>query len=516
MTTCDVIVVGAGISGLSAAKLLHEKGLDVLVLEARDRVGGRTCTAYGEGFGYCDVGGSYVGPSQNRLLRLSKELGIETYKMHDEGQYIFMTGGRPTQYKPLPTFWNPFKTMDLLHMLRLIDEYGSKIPADAPWDCPHAAEWDRMTMKEFWEKHCWTKTAITFGDLLVESFVTAKSHQVSMLWFLWYIKQCGGFDRCCSTGNGGQERKFLGGSQQISLRMQELLGDRVKLKHPVMRVEQGEDGVTLYTDTQDRFQARHMVFSIPVPLQLKVTFDPPLPTPRYQLIQRVPMGSVLKIMVYYERAFWREKGYSGLIIIEEEDAPVCFTYDDTKPDGSYPCIIGFCPADKAVHFSQLPEEERKMLICKSYAKALGTDEALKPTAYVEKNWMQEEYSGGCYTIYYPPGVLSNFGKVLRQPFGRIYFAGTETATHWSGYMEGAVQAGERAARETLNAMGRIPADQIWQEEPESKDCPALPFESTFWQRNSPSVGGFLKFLGLSPVLAAAGVGAAFVLKKSSL
>ncbi|KAI8514220.1 hypothetical protein Bbelb_085440 [Branchiostoma belcheri] len=487
MTTCDVIVVGAGISGLSAAKLLHEKGLDVLVLEARDR---------GEGFGYCDVGGSYVGPTQNRLLRLSKELGIETYKMYDKGQYIFLTGGRPTQYKPLPTSWNPFKTMDLLHMLRLIDEYGSKIPADAPWDCPHAAEWDSMTMKEFWEKHCWTKAAHTFGDLIVESFVTAKSHQVSMLWFLWYIKQCGGFDRCCSTVNGGQERKFLGGSQQISLRMQELLGDRVKLSSPVVRgtgvvgrqskaelsCSEGGTGTgwshSLYTDTQDSFQARYVVFSIPVPLQLKVTFDPPLPTPRYQLIQRVPMGSVLKIMVYYERPFWREKGYSGLIIIEEEDAPVCFTYDDTKPDGSYPCIIGVVGSSptlgatvktergeqvttgnrtrvvrlavtNANHYTKRSHDHLtwKMLICKSYAKAFGTEEALKPTAYVEKNWMQEEYSGGCYTTYFPPGVLTNFGKVLREPFGRIYFAGTETATHWSGYMEGAVQAGERAARE---------------------------------------------------------------------
>ncbi|XP_010837722.1 PREDICTED: amine oxidase [flavin-containing] B-like [Bison bison bison] len=155
------------------------------------------------------------------------------------------------------------------------------------------------------------------------------------------------------------------------------------------------------------------------------------------------------------------------MIIEGEEAPVAYALDDTKPDGSYPAIIGFILAHKARKLARLTKEERLKKLCDLYAKVLGSQEALHPVHYEEKNWCEEQYSGGCYTSYFPPGIMTQYGRVLRQPVGRIYFAGTETATHWSGYMEGAVEAGERAAREILHAMGKIPEDEIWLPEPES-------------------------------------------------
>ncbi|KAK5936224.1 hypothetical protein CgunFtcFv8_027649, partial [Champsocephalus gunnari] len=210
----------------------------------------------------------------------------------------------------------------------------------------------------------------------------------------------------------------------------------------------------------------------------------------------------------------KEAGYCGSMVIEEEGAPIGLTLDDTKPDGSVPAIMGFILARKCRKLSGLTKEERLKKICEIYSRVLGSEEALHPVHYEEKNWCEEEYSGGCYTAYFPPGILTQYGKVLREPVGRLYFAGTETATEWSGYMEGAVQAGERAAREVLCVMKKIDKSQIWQTEPQSVEVPAIPFVTTFWERNLPSVGGLLKCLGVSAFLSVATVSGMAIYKKS--
>uniref|UniRef100_A0A8C7CKJ6 Amine oxidase n=1 Tax=Oncorhynchus kisutch TaxID=8019 RepID=A0A8C7CKJ6_ONCKI len=453
-------------SGLSAAKLLKEKGLSPVVLEARDRVGGRTFTVQNEQTKYVDLGGAYVGPTQNRILRLAKECGVKTYKVNEEER--------------------------LVHYV--------KIPREAPWKAPHAEEWDKMTMKQLFDKICWTSSARRFATLFVNVNVTSEPHEVSALWFLWYVKQCGGTMRIFSTTNGGQERKFLGGSSQISECMAKELGERVKMESPVYKIDQTGDMVEVETLNKETYKAKYVIVATPPGLNLKMHFNPELPPLRNQLIHRVPMGSVIKCIVYYRENFWRKKGYCGTMVIEEEEAPIGLTLDDTKPDGTVPAIMG---STHNFSFLWLLPPCRKKRICEIYSRVLGSEEALHPVHYEEKNWCEEEYSGGCYTAYFPPGILTQYGKVLREPVGRLYFAGTETATEWSGYMEGAVQAGERAAREVMYEMGRIPQSQIWQTEPESVEVPALPFVTTFWERNLPSVGGFINFLGVASVLSVA-------------
>uniref|UniRef100_A0A8D0SWY5 Amine oxidase n=2 Tax=Sus scrofa TaxID=9823 RepID=A0A8D0SWY5_PIG len=459
----DVVVIGGGISGLSAAKLLNEYGINVLVLEARDRVGGRTYTVRNENVDYVDVGGAYVGPTQNRILRLSKELGLETYKVNVNECLV--------QYV--------------------------KIPADAPWESPHAEEWDKMTMKDLIDKICWTKTAKRFASLFVNINVTSEPHEVSALWFLWYVKQCGGTTRIFSVTNGGQERKFVGGSGQVSERIMHLLGDRVKLRCPVTYVDQSGDNIIVETLNHELYECQYVISAIPPTLTAKIHFRPELPSERNQLIQRLPMGAIIKCMMYYKEAFWKKKNYCGCMIIEDEEAPISITLDDTKPDGSLPAIMGFILARKADRLAKVHKEIRKRKICELYAKVLGSQEALHPVHYEEKNWCEEQYSGGCYTAYFPPGIMTQYGRVIRQPVGRIFFAGTETATQWSGYMEGAVEAGERAAREILNALGKVSKKDIWLREPESEDVPAFEITRTFWERNLPSVTGLLKIIGFS-------------------
>ncbi|XP_006001398.1 amine oxidase [flavin-containing] [Latimeria chalumnae] len=513
----DVIVIGAGISGLSAAKLLTESGLNVVVLEARDRVGGRTFTTRNKHVKYVDLGGAYVGPTQNRILRLSKELGIETYKVNEVERLIHHVKGKSYPFRgPFPPMWNPIAYMDYNNLWRTMDEMGKEIPKEAPWKAPHAEEWDKITMKDLIDKICWTGVAKQFATLFVNVNVTSEPHEVSALWFLWYVKQCGGTTRIFSTTNGGQERKFVGGSSQISEKMMDLLGDQVKLQRPVVGIDQSGEDVVVETLNREKYEAKYVISAIPPTLSVKIHYNPPLPPLRNQLIHRVPLGSVIKCMVYYKDSFWRKQDYCGSMIIEEEDAPIGLTLDDTKPDGSVPAIMGFILARKARRLAHFTKEERKKKICELYARVLGSQEALQPVHYEEKNWCEEEYSGGCYTAYFPPGIMTQFGKVIRQPVGRIFFAGTETATEWSGYMEGAVQAGERAAREILCSMRRIPESEIWKPEPECLDVPASPITTAFWERNLPSVPGFLRLLGFSAFLTSTAAVGLFAYKRGLL
>ncbi|XP_072013001.1 amine oxidase [flavin-containing] B-like [Amphiura filiformis] len=503
MTTYDAIVIGAGLSGLSAAKLLQESGIDVLVLEARNRVGGRTYTIKDPAIEYTDVGGSFIGPTQNRIIRLAKELGVDNYILNEKERSIFVphVNGTPMPFKgPAPSTYNPLMIMDSLAMIRSFDELGSQMSTAAPWDCPRAEEWDSMTVKEFMDQNCWFQFTKSLMLTIVRAAFATEPENISLLFFLWYIKCGGGFERFASNKDGGQERKFIGGSMQISEKIAEKLGkDCVLLGNPVTRLEQTDELVSVTVADGSVFKATYVICAVPPAIMNKISFQPSLPALKNQLIQRMPMGSCIKTMMYYKRPFWRDLDYNGIIL---GMGPVAGTQEETKPDGSYPGILGFMNGERARQYCHLTKEERKQVIAEYYAKAFNTEEALHPTHYVEHNWMEEEWSGGCYMGAPPPGVFSKYGKVLRTPFGRVYFASTETATWWSGYMEGAVQSGERAAREVLHAKRILRRDQVWQEEPESIDIPAKPLEFNTFEKNCPTVGGFLKFCG---VVTSAGV-----------
>ncbi|XP_055944727.1 amine oxidase [flavin-containing] B-like [Argiope bruennichi] len=500
MTDCDVIIVGAGISGLSSAKLLRDYGIDVIVLEARDRVGGRTLTKRSPEVNYVDIGGAYVGPTQTNILRMAKELGVDFYKINEDADLLLYRNGQRMRFgscdDPKRDF---FADLDINTISSLIDKMGAEIPSDAPWKAPKADIWDTTSFDTFLKKHCWTQEGYDYFKYFANINTACDPYECSLLSMLWYVKQCGGVRSINTTKNGAQERKFVGGSQQISERLAEKLGDSIVIKNsPVVGINQeSKDHVLVYTLKGKEYKAKYVILACPPIIQMKIHFTPSLPPLRNQMMQRMPMGTVMKVILYYKTAFWRKKGLCGSIFIEGDEYPVYAIMDDTKPDGSYPALIGFISADKARRLVHLSQEERRDMYARSLAEATDCPEAKEPIHYEEKNWMEEEYSGGCYTAVYGPGFFTRYGKVLRDPVGRLYFAGTETAVRWSGYMDGAVEAGERAAREVLHKMGKISEDKIWVEELESKDIVDEPFGKSSDEKQSSSVSKILKIMTLS-------------------
>lgn len=492
----DVIIVGGGLSGLSAALLLQKQGLRIQVLEARDRVGGRTYTLHSDQTGAVDLGAAYIGPTQKRVLRLVRECGAQSYLTHEVEDALKYKQGQSVRYRDaiFPPTESFLGWLDFNNLIRRIDTMCKQVPIEAPWKAQHAELWDKMTVQQFLDKTLWTRSAMETATHVVNVNLTSEPYEVSLLWFLWYLASAGGPLRIHSTSNGGQERKLVGGTQQLSEYLLQRLGQgNVLLNRAVCTIEQNETHVIATDILGNPHKGSYCIVALAPPLQSRIRWIPSLPGTRYQLLQRLPMGSVIKTFMYYNTPFWRYKGLCGTacILDKDDDALIGITVDHVQHDGSFPALMGFVLSDTVRKKSSMTREERKDRISRLYAQIFGTEQALSPVHYEEKNWCDDEWSGGCYTVMMPPGFLTTFGPHLRQAVDRVHFAGTETASEWSGYMEGAIQAGERAAREILQRKGLITAQDVWQDEPEDPEIRGFPLELSTVEKLAPSVPVFL-------------------------
>jgi monoamine oxidase len=443
--TPEVLVVGAGLAGLTAARRLTQAGRRVRVLEARDRVGGRTHSLRLPVTGVSvDVGGQWVGPNQPHVMALIRELGLEVFPTHDEGQNLAHLLGRTLRYRGLIPPLPPHVLGDYALLSARFEALARRIPKDAPWDAPDAAALDAQTFDTWITRNAHTPQTRALMRLYAGSVFSADASELSLLHALTYTAHGGGINGHTLTRGHALQDRVLGGAQGIAQRLADALPD-VRLGSPVTRVEQDGDGVTLHTP-HDSHHAPHAILALPPVLLAGVPFEPPLPPRRAQLQQRLPMGAVVKFLAVYERPFWRDAGLSGMSISDR--GPVTVTFDSSPPQGTPGVLLGFIEGGDARALMELGEPERRAAALESLARLFGP-QALHPLETVERDWAADPFSGGCYGALFGPGTWTGYGAALRAPVGRLHWAGAETARVWMNYMDGAVESGERAAAEVL-------------------------------------------------------------------
>jgi monoamine oxidase len=458
--SADVIVIGAGLAGLAAAHDVVAGGRSAILLEARKRVGGRTLNQPIGGGKVIEIGGQWIGPTQDALAKVAADVGVKTYKTYNDGNNVYYRNGVLLPYSTsspglgaVPP--DPTGAADAEQAIARLDDMANQVPRDQPWTAPNAAEWDGQTVETWKQNNLATDNGRFLLDVGIEAVFAAEARDLSLLFLLFYIASAGNestpgtFERLINTGGGAQESRFVGGSQLVSIRMAKRLGKRVVLGAPARRIEQSRSGVRVFSDAGLVASGKRVIVAMAPSLAGRIEYRPALPALRDQLTQRVPNGSVIKCEAVYDKPFWRDAGLTGQAV--SDASPVRITFDNTPPDGSPGVLLGFIEGTAAREYTRKTASERRAAVLNNFATYFG-DRALKPTAYYEMNWSTDPWTRGCYTGFMPPGVLLDYGAALRRPVGRIHWAGTETATIWAGYMDGAVRSGQRAAKEALAAL----------------------------------------------------------------
>ena len=452
----DVVVVGAGISGLVAARQVARSGRSVLVVEARNRVGGRVLNHRLPGGAVIESGGAFVGPTQDHIVALAEELKVPTFMEYNEGKSVYNSSGplgRQEYDGTVPP--DPLILPDAAILQLQLNQWASEIDVESPWTHPRAKEWDSMTLGDYIRGHslnpkgienlirCWTQPG--FG---------ADPDQLSLLFVIHYVACSGNetnkgtFERNSDTKNGAQERRFIGGSQLIPLRLASQLGSRVALNAAVSRIDQSSSAAVVHT-ARGKVTCKRVIVAAPPELARAIQWGPALPSRHLALLNRMNMGDLMKCDAIYKEPFWRADGLNGFGI--SDHGAVRAAFDNCPANGSPGVLLAFVGGSTWKQYGLTTLAARRAAVLKGFAEMFG-EKALHPVDYVEHDWTKERWTKGGPVAIMKPGTMTTYFQELRQPHGRTHWAGTETSSYWNGYMDGAVRAGERASAEVLGLL----------------------------------------------------------------
>jgi monoamine oxidase len=448
--THDAVIVGAGFAGLAAARALTRLGYDVLVLEGRDRVGGRSSTTTIAGVPV-DLGGTFVGPTQDAVLALAAELGCATTPTFHRGANLIRWRGGVRSYRgTIPKLSLP-GLLDIGRIRWQFERIARGVPLQQTWAAPRAQQLDAVSLGDWLRSVHATSTSRDLMAIMARVTWGAEPDEVSMLHAVRYVNAAGGLDRLLDVENGAQQDRFPAGTQQIAVKAADELGARVVCDAAVRRIEWSDAGAVV-NSRHGVVEAKFVILAIPPAHRAAIDFAPPLPPEYDRLAQHWPQGVLSKAYAAYPRPFWRANGCSGEALSDE--GPVFITFDVSPHDpddrAGPGILLGFVDARA---FDALAPDLRRQRALAGFAALFG-DEALRPIDYLDHCWGAETFAPGGPTAAVPPGSWTAYGPWLRRPVGPIHWAGTETADEWTGFLDGAVRSGQRAAAEVADALGR--------------------------------------------------------------
>ena len=444
----DVCVVGAGLAGLTAARRLSQAGRSVVVLEARDRVGGRVWTKTSRDGVPVDMGACFIGPHHDRMHTLAKEMGVGTFKTFVAGDNVLATGGKVRRYRGDIPRISPVALLSAAQAIARMNAMAKRVPVDAPWDAPKAEAWDALSVRAWLTAaHVPTRLARDLVEATVRACFAAELSEVSLLNWLFLAHSAGGIESLMNIAGGYQDSQFEGGVGQVPDAMAGELGDAVVLGAPVHAVRQDGERVEV-TSAAGTVTAPARRPGPPRALAAGIRFDPVLPADHALLIHQVPAGTEVKMVALYDEPFWRHDGMSGATVATDDRIEV--TLDTGQPAHAQGVVAGYSAGPRARALAALGVTERRDVFVRMLTTRLGP-KAASPFEVLEQNWAEEQWTRGCSMGHFPTGVLTQYGRRLREPVGRLHWAGTETAATSYGSMDGAVRSGERVCEEILRA-----------------------------------------------------------------
>ncbi|RFA17143.1 putrescine oxidase [Subtercola boreus] len=442
----DVAIIGAGVTGLIAANTLRAAGLTVVVLEARERVGGRLWTDHIDGQLF-ELGGQWVSPDQTALIETLDELGLDTYSRYREGQSVYIgPGGAPVRFTGDIFPAGEHTQAELERLIALLDELVAATDAAAPWAQERAAEFDRVSFRSWLEQQSDDAEARENISLFIaDAMLTKPSHTFSLLQALLMAASAGSFSNLVDA-DFILDKRVAGGLQQVPLRLAARLDDAdLRLGHPVRTIAWSDTGATVST-AELEVEARHVIVAVPPNLQSRIDFAPPLPRLRQQLWQHQSLGLVIKVHATYETPFWRADGLSGTAFSPYQ--LVHEAYDNTNFGETRGTLVGFVSDEKADRMLALAPAERQRAILESLAAYYGPA-ALEPVVYYESDWAAEEWTQGAYAASFDLGGLTRYGALQLEPVGPIRFGSSDVAALGYQHVDGAIRVGRRLAAEII-------------------------------------------------------------------
>jgi monoamine oxidase len=432
-----------------AARKLLEAGLTPVVLEADDRVGGRILTEVVDGVPL-ELGAQWIGDTHQRMFGLAAELGVETFAQYDEGETSYeLNGSGVLREHDFHARYEP-ELAEVEGVLRRLDALAAEVPVDAPWLAARAAEWDAITAGAWYDAQELSVVGRTLLEICTVGILAVPTAEVSFLHLLFTIQTCGVTAELFAESEGGaQTTRFVGGTSEIPRRLADLISNHIVLKSPVLLIEHSADSVTVHCRGGLVARGRRAIVAISPTLAGRIMYDPPLSGVRDQLTQRLPNGSAMKAFFVYSEPFWRTAGFNGQLI--SDVGPARMSNDTCIPGDDRGVILLFLEGDQARTVGRLPEADRRAAMTAELVRHFGS-QAAHPDFYVDGEWSDRQWTRGCYNANHGPHVWTKYGPALTVPVGAIHWASTDTATHWSAYMEGAVDSGERAAREVIASL----------------------------------------------------------------